>query len=132
MTTLPIGKSISRSPLRRGVLLIPLVLALVLAWLALSPTVRAVSPPPDGGYLAGNTAEGTNALFNLTTGNFNTADGESALFSNTTGGNNTANGFQALKNNTTGGDNTANGLAALLSNTTGNTNTATGSSALFS
>src|SRR6267143_2096544 len=129
MTTLRIGNSISPESIR-GLLL----MAVALCCFALPPTARALLPPPtpDGGYPGGHTAEGTNALFNLTTGNFNTADGESALFSNTTGGNNTATGFQSLKSNTTGGDNTANGLAALLSNTTGNSNTATGSNALSS
>ena len=39
---------INTSPLQRGFLLIPLGLAL--AWFALSPAARAVSPPPDGGY----------------------------------------------------------------------------------
>jgi hypothetical protein len=32
--------------------------ALALGAFALSPKVRAVSPPPDGGYAGGNTAEG--------------------------------------------------------------------------
>ena len=53
MTTLHFKKSIGRSPLRRGFLLI----ALALAWFALSPTPRAVNPPPDGGYPNQNTAE---------------------------------------------------------------------------
>ena len=44
------------------VILIPLVLVC----LALSPTARAVTPAPDGGYPGHNTAEGTDALFNLT------------------------------------------------------------------
>ena len=51
---------------RRSFLLV--FFALALACIALSPTARAVTPPPDGGYPNGNTAEGTNALFNLTTG----------------------------------------------------------------
>jgi len=42
------------------------VLALVLFTFA--PRLQAVDPPPDGGYPNGNTAEGTNALSNLTTG----------------------------------------------------------------
>src|SRR5260370_16932565 len=55
--------SISRSPLRYGLFLIPLVLAAF----ALSPTAQAqLSPPPDGGYTGDNTAEGTDALFTLT------------------------------------------------------------------
>ena len=34
----------------------------------LLPKAQAVNPPPDGGYPGGNTAEGQNALFSLTTG----------------------------------------------------------------
>jgi hypothetical protein len=45
----------------------------VLAYFALSPAVRAVKPPPDGGYPGQNTAEGDDALLNLTTGANNTA-----------------------------------------------------------
>src|SRR5213592_950707 len=97
MTTLFVRNSISQPPLRRslpvkqqlprsqtiwiirGVLLIPLALA----WSALSPLAQAVDPPPDGGYPNGNTAEGDNALFSLTTGSSNTAIGNSALFDDT-------------------------------------------------
>ncbi len=118
--------TVSRSPLRRGV--IPF--AILLAWFAVSPA-RAVSPPPDGGYPGANTAEGDNALFSLTTGGGNTAIGVDALFSNTTGGSNTATGSGALGVNTTGNDNTATGSGALGNNTTGNSNTASGSEALF-
>jgi trimeric autotransporter adhesin len=145
MTILHLKKSIGWSPLRLGFLLIQLVLA----WLALSQTAQAVTPAPDGGYPNANTAEGTNALFSLTTGtgntgngsatlyhdtagSGNTASGASALFGNTTGGNNTANGGQALYKNTTGGNNTATGVSALYSNTTGTKNTATGVNALYS
>src|SRR5438552_4890922 len=112
--------SLNRAPLRLAILLIPLVLA----WLALSPTAQAVDPPPDGGYPNQNTAEGTDALFSLTTGFANTAIGLSALYSNTTGSYNTANGYEALYNNTTGSYNTATGALALTFNTTGNSNTA--------
>ena len=119
--------SISRSPLRYGLFLIPLVLAAF----ALSPTAQAqLSPPPDGGYAGDNTAEGTDSLFSLTTGTENTAIGFDALFSNTTGDSNTATGSIALSTNTTGVRNTANGFAALNSNTTGERNTATGRAAM--
>ena len=121
MTTLHLRKSV-------GFLLI----ALTLAWFALSPRALAVSPAPDGGYANGNTAEGTDALFNLTTGNDNTAVGLDALYNNTTGDANTATGSGALFSNTTGFDNTANGYEALFSNTTGNRNAATGVGALSS
>src|SRR5947207_1098075 len=150
MTTLPLRKSIGRSPLprrsfsgggslityyyslltilhpRRTFLLIPLVLACF----GLSPSSRAVTPAPDGGYPNNNTAEGFNALFSLTTGYNNTANGASALYCNTTGFCNTATGFSALYSNTTGYHNTANGYYALYSNTTGGSNTAEGYQAL--
>src|SRR4051812_13632733 len=66
----------------------------------LQPIAQAVLPPPDGGYPGGNTAEGQNALFSLTTGGFNTAVG-----------------FLSLKSDTTGSLNTAVGAATLLANT---------------
>jgi hypothetical protein len=103
----------------------------MLACFGLSPAVRAVDPPPDGGYPGQNTAEGDNALFSLTTGTDNTAMGFQALFNNTFGSANTASGSLALYSNTTGNDNTATGRLALYSNTTGGLNTATGDSALF-
>jgi trimeric autotransporter adhesin len=128
MTTLPIGNSISRSPLRPGLLFIPLALCCFM--LAPAPKAFGVSPPPDGGYPNGNTAEGQNALFSLTSGANNTATGGVSLYHNTTGIDNTANGYQALYGNTTGSNNTANGFEALFSNTTGSFNTATGNGAL--
>jgi hypothetical protein len=143
MTTLHVRKSIGRSPLRSGFLLIPLVLACFGLW----PVAQAVTPAPDGGYPGANTAEGTNALFSLTTGVWNTALGFQALNNNTTGWSNTATGFRALFSNTSfentatgvnalysntiGIGNTANGVAALYDNTTGGSNTATGVQALY-
>jgi Chaperone of endosialidase len=124
-----VNNPISRPPLRRGFLLIPLALAL--AWLALSPAAQAVTPAPDGGYPNFTTAEGDNALFNLTTGTNNTAIGFHALFTTTTGISNTATGESALFGNTTGDFNTATGDVALFSNTTGGQNTAYGDGALF-
>jgi len=122
--------------------------AFALACFAVSPRAQAVSPPPDGGYPGGNTAEGQNALFSLTTGGFNTAAGYFSLRSDSTGSfntaigagtllantasNNTATGAGALLSNTTGVENTANGAFALFSNTTGFENTANGMQALFS
>jgi hypothetical protein len=116
--------------------------------LAFVQSMQAVSPPPDGGYAGGNTAEGQGALLNLTSGTFNTALG---LFSlrDTKKGNlstalgagtlivngadeNTATGAGALLSNTNGSPNTANGAFTLFSNTEGTFNTATGDRALFS
>ena len=107
----------------------------------------AVNPPPDGGYPGENTAEGTNALFSLTSGIDNTAIGFDALFADSTGMENTAVGVAALSSNTSGNlntavgyetltrnlgnDNTAIGANALLSNTSGHDNTATGLNALL-
>jgi hypothetical protein len=108
----------------------PIFIIFSLICVGFLPQVQAVSPPPDGGYPGGNTAEGTNALFSLTSGQNNTAVGDSALSTNTTGFWNTATGYQALLHSN-GGLNTATGARALWSNTTGVNNTATGASALF-
>src|SRR5438067_1806514 len=116
----------SSSFLRRYFLLISI------AWLALSAETRAVTPAPDGGYAGNNTAEGTSALFSLTSGADNTANGFQALFHNTSGTYNSGEGFRALFSNTTGVLNTATGVQALNSNTIGAQNTATGVNALFS
>ena len=89
-------------------------------------------PPPDGGYPNFNTAEGTDALFSLTTGANNTAIGSLALRNNTSGSANTANGSGALASNTNGVNNTANGFQALLFNINGHENTAYGVNALVS
>src|SRR5437899_2971697 len=96
--TTTVTKSINRSSLRLGFLLIPLALV----WLALSSPARAVTPAPDGGYPGENTAEGDDALFSLDTsqGLANTAIGFNALYSNTTGSDNTASGDDALYDNT--------------------------------
>jgi hypothetical protein len=126
-TTSQLRNSINRSPLRRGFVLTPFLLA----WFCLSPASRALSPPPDGGYRGGNTAEGDNVLSNLTTGLGNTGLGFQALLVNTTGTFNSATGARALLSNTTGNDNTATGAEALASNTTGNLNTADGAFALL-
>jgi hypothetical protein len=130
-STIPSARtSLSPALLRPGFLLIPFAIAL--AWFALSPSSRAVSPAPDGDYGNGNTAEGADALFNLTSGFGNTANGYEALFSDRTGSDNTAVGFDALNINTTGDNNVANGFFALATNTTGNNNTVTGVDALSS
>jgi hypothetical protein len=106
------------------------LLALLLACFALPQSAQAVVPSPDGGYPGFNTAEGTKALFSLTTGAANTAVGWFSLFSDTTGSFNTGTGAGALLFNT-GDNNTAFGAAALLFNTTGFANTAVGVDALL-
>ena len=121
-TTLTVGH-----PPRRAWLLLPLVIACF----GLSPVIQAVSPPPDGGYGSGNTAEGSNALFSLTSGVWNTALGYQTLYNATTGNQNTATGYQALFSNTTGSLSVANGSQALYNNTTGTYNTATGFRTLY-
>ena len=104
---------------------------IILCLVAVVPTIKAVVPPPDGGYPGGNTAEGQNALLNLTSGGFNTAVGWLSLRGNMTGSFNTAVGAGTLFRNI-GDENTAVGTGALLSNSTGIQNTATGALALFS
>ncbi len=118
-----------------------------LACFAFVLNAQALIPAPDGGYPGGNTAEGQNPLFSLTSGGYNTAVGWFSLRSDTTGNfntaigagtlllntadQNTATGAAALLSNTTGSSNTANGVLALFNNATGNSNTATGVFALL-
>ncbi len=109
-----------------------LFLLLLIACFGLMPQMQAVVPPPDGGYPRFNTAEGQNALFNLSTGVANTGAGWYSLFSNTDGSYNTALGAGTLLFNVgdqstgDGTQNTAVGTAALLFNTSGAGNTALG------
>jgi len=110
----------------------PAFAAMALAGFALSPTAQAqLSPPPDGGYPNFNTAEGEDALFNLSIGGYNTAIGFGALLSNTTGDFNTATGARAMQSNDIGVSNTATGGDALPRNTEGSWNTANGTDALL-
>jgi hypothetical protein len=119
MKTLNLRNSISRSPLRSGLLFI----ALALGGFALTPAAQAVDPPPDGGYPNANTAEGDSALYSLntTTGHDNTAVGASALYHNIEGMFNTAIGSGALAI-TTGNSNIALGSQAGFNLTTGDHN----------
>jgi hypothetical protein len=102
---------------------------LTLGCFALPQRTQAVVPAPDGGYPNFNTAEGQNALFSLTTGQWNTALGAFTLRSDTDGSFNTAVGTAALFFNV-GSQNTAVGAAALLLNT-GSNNTGVGADALL-
>jgi uncharacterized coiled-coil protein SlyX len=105
------------------------VIAVALMSFGLLPRAQAVVPAPDGGYPGGNTAEGQNALFSLTSGGYNTGVGYLSLRSNTIGSFNTATGAGALFLNTAD-QNTATGVGALLSNSSGFQNTANGAFAL--
>ena len=67
-----------------------------------------VSPPPDGGYAGFTTAEGQQALKNLTSGIGNSAFGWRSLFSGTTSSYNTGLGGGTLALNI-GEANTATG-----------------------
>jgi trimeric autotransporter adhesin len=104
--------SINRAPLRCGFFTV----AIALAWLALSPPLKAQCPTFCDGAVGGNTALGNNALDSVNSG---------------LGGiNNTAVGFNALTADTTGQYNTAVGSGALRSNTSGDFNMAIGTEAL--
>jgi hypothetical protein len=92
---------------------------------ALCPVGQAA---PDTALPNFNTADGQNALANVTTGAGNTAVGWFSLFSNTDGSFNSGFGAGTLLFNTSGTGNTAVGAAALLSST-GAFNTALGVSA---
>jgi hypothetical protein len=84
-----------------------------------------------GGNISTNTALGSSALAQNTTGSNNTAIGQQALISNMGGNENTAVGTSALTLNTSGLNNTAIGPSALYFNITGSNNTGIGSSALL-
>lgn len=106
------------------------ILSVVFTSIVLSPSSLAVTPPPDGGYSGNNTAEGTKALFSLTSGTDNTALGFNALYSDTSGLENTATGSYALALNIGGSENSAYGTYALQHNIDGYSNTAMGRAAL--
>ena len=105
--------------------IVSVVIAVVVGCFAFSPAAQAACPSPNPGCPGFNTADGQNALFNVTTGVANTADGWFSLFSNAVGSFNTATGAGSLLFNTVD-NNTAIGAAALLNNTTGVGNTAVG------
>ena len=66
------------------------------AYFSALPTSQAVNPPPGGGYPGGNTAQGQNALLNLTSGTYNTAIGWFSINSNKIGSFDTAVGAGTL------------------------------------
>ena len=66
--------------IKRKTITLPLLIAVSFACFALMPQAEAVTPAPDGGYIGWNTAEGQDALFSRTTGDFNTAIGGHALY----------------------------------------------------
>ena len=106
--------------------------ALTLVSLAISQLANAasdVNPPPDGGYPGFTTAEGQNALKNLSSGIGNSAFGWYSLFDIATGSYDTGLGAGTLALNT-GEANTAAGVAALILNTQGTRNTANGAGAM--
>jgi hypothetical protein len=121
-------------PLRRGFLLIPLVLVCLAFSLTAHAAPQVLPTPfpgtnPDGCYPGFTTAEGCKALHSLTTGAGNTAVGWYSLYVDTTGSYNTGLGGGTLVLNTAD-SNTATGAAALLLNGTGTQNCAYGTDAL--
>jgi len=130
MRFLSLGNWINRAALLQVLPLIPAVL--VCFTLLLVVNAELPPPPPGGDYPNMNTAVGTEALLDLTTGQDNTALGFRALTENTEGNLNAAVGSAALRNNRVGNRNTATGDAALFDNAAGNNSTANGRHALQS
>src|SRR5881275_3644943 len=91
-TMTPVQNSINRCGL--------FLVSFLFAYVAFLQRAQAVSPPPDGGYPGGNTAQGQNALLNLTSGTYNTAIGWFSINSNKIGSFNTAVGAGTLFANT--------------------------------
>ncbi len=126
-TLVSCGRDPARSlPLRRGFLLIPLVLVCF----ALSPQTQAAVDTPDPGALpVSNTADGQLALAGVT-GIYNSGFGIYAGLSNGAAKFNTAIGGATLLVNTADNQ-TAVGAGTLLSNSDGQNNTGCGAFALF-
>jgi hypothetical protein len=129
-TLVSCGRDSARSlPLRRGFLLIPLILVSF----ALSQQVQAAPNPetPDPGSVPlSNTADGQGALQSITSGIYNSGFGFFSLLVNSTASFNTGIGAGALLLNNAN-ENTGVGAGALLTNSTGINNTACGTFALF-
>jgi endosialidase-like protein len=127
-TIVSCGRDPARSlPLRRGFLLIPLILVCF----ALSPQTQAEPLTPDPGSVPfPNTADGTLALSSVTSGIHDSAFGFWSQRFTTTARFCTGVGAGTLFINNAD-ENTAVGAGALLSNTSGVNNTACGTFALF-
>ena len=115
-------------PLRRGFLLIPLILV-CFALTAQAAPQALPSPSPDGCYPGFTTAEGCHALVSLSTGAGNSAFGWYSLASDSTGSYSTGLGGGTLVLNNAD-SNTASGAAAMLLNESGTQNCAYGTDAL--
>jgi hypothetical protein len=101
------------------------------AFVLFSVSAHATQPPdPTASDSSYNTAAGSYALYNESSGKLNTAIGFESLYSNNTGVGNSGLGASTLFGNTSGNYNTASGNYALHYNTTGTANTATGYDAL--
>jgi trimeric autotransporter adhesin len=153
-----VGDCIKRSPLRCGLFVIALVIALLVACFAFLPMAQSKQyifpdvacvhcnqgPEQKFGSLSlgfqalqnsspateFDTAIGHGAMELTTSGSQNTATGYSALRNNVSGAGNTATGFRALEN-TQSSNNTGTGWKALHNNTSGHENTADGVDALL-
>jgi len=132
-TLVSCGRDPARSlPLRRGFLLIPLILVSFALCQQLQAAPAPETPDPPPGHLPiSNTADGTNSLTSITTGIHNAAFGFDSLLVLTDARFCTAIGSASLLLNN-GNENTGVGTGALLSNTSGINNTACGTFALFS
>ena len=95
-------------------------------------TINGLTVGKGAGNVTQNTAVGSGALANNTTGSSNVAIGYFSLPDNTTGVRNIAVGNGALADNTTGQDNVAVGHNSGALNTGGNSNTSLGSNSLYS
>lgn len=114
---------------RNMVMMLATALLACLGFLPQTNAAPDILPPPDGCYPGFTTAEGCQALQNLTTGSANTGVGWRSLFAVADGSFNTSVGAGALVLNTDD-NNVAVGAVALLLNNTGSSNTAVGTAAL--
>src|SRR5437763_13067130 len=119
------GRDPARSlPLWRGFLLIPLILV----WLAFAPNAQTTPDPASVGGTF-NTADGTNSLVNVITGNANSGFGWFSFAQDFTGTFNTGVGTATLALIHADAI-TAVGTAALILNVNGTQNTACGTAAM--